>query len=321
MATQPSPDDATARGVMSRLRDSGWLIDDRHRDMTESALRWMLAHRARDGAGDYAKVAAFSSTFAYYCLPRQAQARLQDLCSKLLVVIYMLDNATEEQFEEHRASTRRVIEARGPSQPRSAFEQMFQELVQEVVLAGRPAERFMTSWMSVCDAIAQERARGGEISLDELIAIRRETIFADVFVDFGCAVLRIDLSEDELDDARTLRRLSNDHMFMTNDIASLEKDMEKRDEPNIVLALQRDGLARHPDEAIDIVIDLCNQRAREVERERERVLERSPHARVEQLLELEIATLNGNLDTSIHLCLFRYKDFGLRRILRVRLND
>lgn len=268
------------------------MISERHRDLTEEVLSWLL-HRCTCARGPawHARSAFFGAAFGACCAPADGTLRECLPAAKYTAFFFSLDDLPSGAFPD--LTFLQVKDA--PTAPADEFAALYQDLLHDLGAHHPMLAQFRTETADTCAAmLAETRLDIAGLSPDQFHALRCRTI--GTFPYITCWRIVRNLPPPDPDDPLVERAV--EAVYITNDLASLTRDSRPAvdGEPPTVLNLITFH-SRHSsdrDRAIDAAIARYNH-----------IIEQLGwgHGALAQLLG---SIVQGNADGHLHLAAIRW---------------
>lgn len=229
-------------------------------DLTRRTLLWARHHRVFEGdrAGNGVRLVVVASVYAKLCAPTIATVRQYDVAARFTMLFFYVDDAPASEVPELVAipepwSVGRI------TQPLRAWLDQFHELE---ACTRQLRENLVRSYHDYLRARRDELANKTQtMSIDEHWAFRRKTIFMDPYIDHWMISMGIDTTTFSFDAFAETRRLATDIVLLSNDLGSVERDVdggESPDDLNLVDTYAREH-AWSRSETVERLIELHNQ--------------------------------------------------------------
>lgn len=300
------------------------LIDARHAELTRALLDWCAGLcTCVTGVAGHLRHVFESATFAYFCTPADTTAEESLLLAKDTVIFFLGDDGPLADLAAF------VGYLSGPGEGgRGELTAWYRALVGEMRAAGLDtADYHAASRKTFTAALAEQGVNPHRLSAAEYWAIRLSTIAGDPYV-----ALWVALRHRRLDGAAArawtelgLVRLAHEAITLANDLGSLERDIAP-ERPAAGFDVNY-ALIPHPglttlDDRIELMIDLANRKADQIEHRLPLVAEAAATLHEPRLIEYGrfiAAYVTGNIEATNHLT-HRYPAAG-ERLGRLRRLD
>jgi hypothetical protein len=300
------------------------LIDARHADLTRALLDWCAGRcTCVAGVAGHLRHVFESATFAYFCTTADTTAGETLLLAKDTVIFFLGDDGPTADL----AALVGYLSASGDG-GRGELTAWYRALVGELRAAGLDTDDYHAASRSTFAAMLAEQAVDPyHLTTAEYWAFRLSTIAGDPYI-----ALWIALRHRRLEGAAArawtelgLVRLANEAIILANDLGSLERDIAP-ERPAAGFDVNY-ALIPHPglttlDDRIELMIDLANRKADQIEHRLPLVEEAAVAVREPRLIEFGrfiAAYVTGNIEATNHLT-HRYPAAG-QRLGRLRRLD
>jgi hypothetical protein len=252
-----------------------------------------------------------ASVYANLCAPSVVTARQYDLAARFTMLFFYVDDAPASELPSLVAAN----EPWSVGRITPALRAWFADFHEFEGCAPHLRENLVRSYHGYLRARGDELASKAQaMAIDEHWAFRRQTIFMDPYIDHWMILLGIDLAQVSLDAFAEIRRLGTDVVLLSNDLGSVERDVdggESPDDLNLVDTYARErGWSRS--ETVERLIELHNQMVDEV-RASLTAMNLPVGTAAATYADLLSGIVDGNLAT-LHALKFRYP--GIAAILK-----
>ncbi len=312
-----SPVDRMPMQRLAEIEDSERAPDQAAGGLRTTIVSWLTTHNAAPDNSSADRIATVAASFAVFCSPKTASFHELSLGAKFIAMFFLVDDAIDADVVRHRYHVETLLESGRDSETCSSLERLLADIIKELGSFGVATRAFVESWRCTCVAVEQERQlEGCMISAEQLFEVRQQTIAVHPYIYLWYVMRGIDLSPHEHAITTRLRYLVAEEVILCNDLASVEKDQrEGSNEPNYLLFLQRTPGVRSIASAATLLVQRYNRQLREIDAERDTCLAVQPGARMEQIIQLALMLVDGNVKASRRMVSHRYSDDGLHRLL------
>jgi hypothetical protein len=285
----------------------GRFIDQWHRELTEELLAWSLRLcSCRRGASWHARTAFLAATFEVHCAPADAALWESLLCGKYCTYFFIVDDAPREEVTDLADRLRT-----GRPAASSELGAVHRKLLDDFRAGGLSAPRLETEIAEFCSAVSTEGLHDVHtMTWEQFRALRRVTVGTHPYITCW-RILRGLLDAERIAESEVLVDLAVEAAYLTNDLASLTKELHADEDgayatSNWVRFHARSSNDLH--EAVHAAVTRYNH-----------IVETFRQAGHRQLVRLLSSFVDGNLSSYFHLTAARYPDaeetlHGLLRI-------